>query len=260
MAYLAHTIHPQLVGLWLGSMGWTLTMVSIGLIQWRVWEVADMSDISSGEAWVGIWRVCFYSNTLVTAERNVLFCQKMYISQSFVPMEIGAAQVLMLVALILGLSANASTIYGLRNAFFGRAERRPIRVAFTAGGVLHLLSSLCSFLPLSLNLHAVATNQSISFPKDFHMPPAPLQQHAGPAIGVGMTAAVFSVVSGLLFLCYQFPEKTSAKVEPSGADAGHTEDRPTWRPLSSRSDLADGNSVLSPYALDNAAFQSEERV
>ncbi|KAG5262109.1 hypothetical protein AALO_G00292330 [Alosa alosa] len=243
--------HPQLVGLWLGSIGWILTMVTIGMVQWRLWVVADMSVVSSGLAWVGIWRVCFYSHTVVTSQRGPLYCQKMDISDRFIPKEIAVAQVLMLLALVLGLLANASTLYGLRNVFFGLDERRPIRVAFTAGGLLHLLSSLCSLLPLSLNLHAVATNQNISFPENFHMPPTPLQQYVGVAIRVGISAAVLTIVSGVMFLCYQFPVRAHARVEPSWAEESSSNDPSAGRPHYFRPYLA---------CRDNPAFQSQEHV
>lgn len=264
MAHLLHSVHAQLVGLWLGCVGWILSMVTAGLVQWRVWEVVDVSNISSGVAWVGVWKVCFYSYTLVTAGRGVLFCQRMSISDSFVPMEIGVAQVLMLVALVVGAVANGSTIYGLRNAFFGLDKRRPIRLAFATGGLLHLLTSLCCLLPLTLNLRAVATNQNISFPDRFHMPPVPTQQRAGAAIGVGIAAALLSLLSGLLFLGHRFPVRTSAKVQPtvqpSWTQVLGSEDGSTGRPPSPTSALADTDSGQSRYARDNAAFQSDELV
>ncbi|XP_062384071.1 claudin-34-like [Sardina pilchardus] len=251
MAYLAHTAHAQLVGLSLGSIGWILTMVAIGMVEWRVWVVADLSVVSSGLAWVGIWRVCFYSHTVVTSQRSPLYCQKMDISDSFVPMEIAVAQVLMLLALGLGLLANASTLYGLRNVFFGLDGRRAIRVAFTAGGLLHLLSSLCALLPLSLNLHAVATDQNIGFPENFHMPPAPARQDVGQAIGVGITGAVLSVAGGVVFLCYRYPVGAHARVEPWWADADSSGDLSAGRSRSSGSSLS---------GRDNLAYESQEHV
>ncbi|KAL2087917.1 hypothetical protein ACEWY4_016745 [Coilia grayii] len=252
MAYLAHTAHPQLLGLWAGSVGWILTMVTIGLVQWRVWVVTDVSIISSGLAWVGIWKVCFYSHKVVT-ERGALYCQKMGISDSFVPTEIVTAQILMLVALVLGLLANASTLYGLRNVFFGLDKHRPIRLAFTAGGLLHLLASLSSLIPLGLNLQAVATNQNITFPENFHMPPAPVHQQVGEAIGVGISAAILSVASGVIFLCYRFPVRIHPRAQSpwegvhwlEGPSAGHS--------LPSR-------QVRGGGGVDNPAFQSEEHI
>lgn len=68
MTYLAHTAHAQLGALWLGCVGWTTTAMALGLIQWRVWVVSDREFISSGVAWVGVWRVCFNSHTLVTPD------------------------------------------------------------------------------------------------------------------------------------------------------------------------------------------------
>lgn len=53
MVYLAHSAHAQLGALAMGCVGWTLTAVAMGLIQWRVWHVSGRSVISSGVAWVG---------------------------------------------------------------------------------------------------------------------------------------------------------------------------------------------------------------
>ncbi|XP_063068547.1 claudin-34-like [Engraulis encrasicolus] len=229
--YLAHTVNAQLFGLGAGTVGWILTMVTIGVVQWRIWVVSDLSIISSGYAWVGLWKVCFYSHTDLASKYSSLYCQMMGVSDSFVPMEIVAARVLMLVALVLGLLANASTLYGLRNIFFGLGKHRPIRLAFTIGGVLHLLASVSSLVPLGLNMQAVFTNQNISFPENFYMPSAPLQQHVGPAICMGLSGAILTVATGVIFLFYRFPSRRiHPKGQASGTGGGH----------------------------DNPAFQSEE--
>ncbi|XP_016360050.1 claudin-34-like [Sinocyclocheilus anshuiensis] len=239
MPYLVHTAHAQLVALWLGTVGWTLVIVTVGLVEWRVWEVSDLSFITSGLAWVGIWRVCFYSHALILSDNQIMFCQRIRLSESFTPPEIAAAQVLMLVALFLGLAGNASVIYGLRNVYFGLNK---IRSAFASGGVLLILTGASSLVPVCWNLRSVVNNQTISFPAEFRMPSAPtisfpaefrmpsapVNQSIGPGIIVGIFASVLLVFSGLVFLSYRAPVMLEPKVRlswpgegPSGTHVNH---------------------------------------
>lgn len=100
MPRLAHTPDAQLVALWLSCVGWTPTTVALGLIQWRVWKVSNRDVISSGVAWVGIWRTCFNSHTLMTPGFAVLRCKYIRLTEAFAPPVIVAGQVLMILSLI----------------------------------------------------------------------------------------------------------------------------------------------------------------
>uniref|UniRef100_A0A8D0DIB7 Claudin 34 n=1 Tax=Sander lucioperca TaxID=283035 RepID=A0A8D0DIB7_SANLU len=200
MNYLAHTAHAQLGALWLGCVGWTLTAMALGLIQWRVWQVSDREVISSGVAWVGIWRACFHSHTLVTPGFRVMHCRYISLAEAFTPPEIVAAQVLMLLSLLVGLCGNAGGVYALRNIYFGTERNSPIRLAFFTTGVLCLLASVMSLIPLLWNLISVVTNQTIKFPPEFNMPQAPDSQHVGCGIRVGIVGTVLMIVSGIIFL------------------------------------------------------------
>lgn len=248
MGYLVHTAHLQFMSLWVGLVGWTLTGVAMGLIQWRVWQVSDVSTVTSGVVWVGIWRTCFLSTVLAAGERDGLFCQAMGFLDPFAPPEIPAAQALMVAALVVGVGGNASAVYALRCVYFGRPER-PIRTAFAVAGGLQLLAGACSLVPLSWNLNSVAANRTIGFPPRFHVPPAPLGQHAGAGIGVGMTAALMVVASGLAFLSYRFPVSVSPK-----SDRGDFET--SGMSFSERS--MSPSDVSSYQGRDNPAFQSQE--
>uniref|UniRef100_A0A665W4R2 Claudin 34 n=1 Tax=Echeneis naucrates TaxID=173247 RepID=A0A665W4R2_ECHNA len=199
MTYLADTVHTQLCGLWLSCMGWALTAVALGLVQWRVWVVSDREFISSGVAWVGLWRVCFNSHILVTPGFRVMYCQFMSLTETFTPPEIVAGQILMVLSLLVGLCANAGGVYALRNAYFGVEKNPSIRLLFYAVGALLMLAAAMSVVPLLWNLSSVATNQTIRFPPEFKMPPAPDSQHVGNGVWVGLVGTVMMVVSGLLF-------------------------------------------------------------
>ncbi|XP_051283631.1 claudin-34-like [Dicentrarchus labrax] len=205
MTYLVHTAHAQLGALGLGCVGWTLTAVALGLIQWRVWQVSDREVISSGVAWVGLWRACFNSHTLVTPGFRVMHCKYISLTEAFTPPEIVAGQVLMLLSLLVGLCGNAGSVYALRNAYFGLEKSPPIRLVFSTTGALCLLAAVMSLIPLLWNLSSVVTNQTIKFPPEFKMPQAPHSQHMGGGIGVGLLGAVLMIVSGIIFCTYRLP-------------------------------------------------------
>ncbi|XP_031707541.1 claudin-34-like [Anarrhichthys ocellatus] len=208
MTYLAHTGHAQLGALGLSCVGWTLTAVALGLIQWRVWLVSDREVITSGVAWVGIWRACFNSHTHVTPGFRIMHCRYISLTEAFTPPEIVAGQVLMLLSLLVGLSGNACGVYALRNVYFGMEKSSPIRSAFFTTGALCLSAAVMSIIPLLWNLSSVVTNQTITFPPEFKMPQAPDSQHVGCGIWVGMVGTVLMVVSGIIFCTYRLPVRS----------------------------------------------------
>ncbi|KAI3365856.1 hypothetical protein L3Q82_000839 [Scortum barcoo] len=246
MTYLAHTAHAQLGALWLAFIGWTLTAMALGLIQWRVWLVSDRGVISSGVAWVGIWRACFNSHTLVTPGFRVMHCEYISLTEVFTPPEIVAGQVLMLLSLLAGLSGTAVGVYGLRNVYFGM-KSSSVRLVFSTTGALCLLAAIMSLTPLLWNLSSVVTNQTINFPPEFKMPQAPHSQHVGSGIGVGLVGTVLMIISGIIFCTYRLP----ARSWPSLKEEAHL-DSPVQPVTDSR------GGVTSSGGKDNPAFESQE--
>lgn len=208
MIYVAHTAHWQFLGLILGFLAWIFTIVTAGINEWRLWHVADVSIITSGEAWVGIWRACFYSHVLPRAEN----CQSLSISDPFVPVEIPVAQVLMVGAMISGLAGNIFAAMAMRMAYFSVENRKNIRMVFVMAGVFYLLTATFLLVSLMWNMSSVLNNSTIDFPQEFHLPAAPISQRVGPAIGMGIFASFLMLLSGVLFLCYwyvrQAPERS----------------------------------------------------
>lgn len=181
MVYLAHTAHWQFLGLVAGALSWILIMTTVGLNEWRLWHVADVSVITSGVAWVGIWRACFYSHALPKLEN----CQSISISDDFVPVEIPVAQVLMLVGVVCGVAGNISAAVAIRMAYFSVKDRSNIRLVFVMAGTLYLLTGVSCLVPLVWNMNSVLKNNTIDFPPEFHLPAAPDRQQVGSAIIVG---------------------------------------------------------------------------
>lgn len=207
MMHLAHSAHCQFLGLISGFLAWIFIMATAGLNEWRLWHVADVSVITSGEAWVGIWRACFYSHVLPSAET----CRSLGISDPFVPVEIPVAQVLMVVAVISGLVGNICAAVAMRMAYFSVEDRRHLRPVFVMAAVFYLLTAVFMLVPLVWNMTSVLNNSTISFPHEFQFPAAPLSQRVGSAIGTGLFASILMLVSGVLFLSYRFVWETPEK-------------------------------------------------
>ncbi|XP_022614838.1 claudin-34-like [Seriola dumerili] len=210
MIYLAHTAHRQFLGLVAGFLAWIFTMTTVSLNEWRLWHVDDVSVITSGVAWVGIWKACFYSQVLPETEN----CRSISISDSFVPVEIPVAQVLMVLAVVCGLVGNVSGAVAMRMVYFSLEDRSSIRLVFMLAGTLYLLTGMLSLVPLVWNMSSVLNNSTIDFPPEFHLPVPPVRQQVGSAIGVGILASVLMLISGLLFLSYHYAWNTLKSEAP----------------------------------------------
>lgn len=269
MIYLAHTVHLQLLSLASGIIGWLLSLILTGIVQWRVWHVADTTVITSGIAWVGIWKVCFFSDILVSPELRVMYCQRIGVLDSFVPPEIIAAQGLTIVAVIFAGTGKIATIFGLRKVYFGVDvdQWKQVYAVFLVGGTLYLISSLCILVAVVWNLHSVMSNQSIAFPHEFHMPSAPETQKAGAALPLGIVTCFLLLITGIFLVRYRLPLASHVKVHPEGRDQ---DDRDTGvsstfsgETLSSTSSVLCsfvGQTLNSQLGIDNEAYKFDEKL
>ncbi|XP_031167872.1 claudin-34 [Sander lucioperca] len=249
MIYLAHTAHWQFLGLMAGAIAWILILTTTGLNEWRLWYVADESVITSGVAWVGIWRACFYSHVLPRIEN----CQSIGISDHFAPAEISVAQVLMVLALICGLVGNITAAVAVRMVYFSIKNRRNVRLVFVLAGTLYVLTGTLLLVPLVWNMSSVLKNSTIGFPPEFHLPAAPVRQQVGSAIGVGIFASILMLISGVLFLCYCYAwEALSTEAPRDTRDP--LQGSLTETTLAQKSELPDGTN----QGRDNPAFHTEE--
>ncbi|XP_062854241.1 claudin-34 [Trichomycterus rosablanca] len=217
MAYLAHTAHWQFFALVLAVIGLILTIATSGVDDWRVWYVDDLSAASAGTAWMGVWRACFYSHVLDEAK----FCRSMWMTDSFLPPEIVAAQVLCLVAIVVGFAANLVGGYAVRRTYFNVGAGR-VTPVFVSAAVLYFLAAVCLLVPVFWNVNSVLQNRTIDFPPEFFLPPAPYRQELGLGIVMGIGSSVMILISGLLFLLYRQPQedqkhKTEADVSENPA-------------------------------------------
>ncbi|GAA6084540.1 claudin-34 [Tachysurus ichikawai] len=234
--------HWQFFGLVLAVLGLILMIATTGVDDWRVWYVDDVSVITSGTAWVGIWRACFYSSILDSAK----FCRRISITDSFIPPEIAAAQVLSMTAVPVGIAANLIAGYAMRLAYFN-IDGGHVRLFFFSAGALYFLTATCSLIPVFWNMNSVLENHTIDFPPEFLLPPAPYKQELGLGITTGIGSSVLLIISGLLFLFY----------------------RQTCKPRKHKAEGTGGNTNLRTGALDtenvregryNPAFKIEEKL
>lgn len=188
-----------------------------GVNDWRIWYVDNQTVITGGLAWVGVWRVCFNSHILDSAE----ICKSISLTDSFTPPEIAAAQVLCMVAVGVGVLAILVAGHAVRNAIFG-VNNRHVRLTFVMACSLFWLTAVCSLVPVFWNMNSVLTNLTIDFPPDFYLPSAPVKQEVGSGIGIGIGSGCLLIASGLLLMCYRSPK---AKVPKSG-ETGHFDNNP----------------------------------
>lgn len=244
MIYLANTAHWQFLGLVTGFLAWILIMATSGMNEWRLWYVTDRSVITSGVAWVGIWRVCFYTHALPSFEN----CQSISISDPFVPIEISVAQVLMMLGVIFGLVSNIIAALAMRMAYFSIEDRTNIRLAFVLAGTLYVLTAVLCLVPLGWNMNSVLNNSTIDFPPQFSLPEAPASQQPGTAIGVGIFASIIMLICGLVFLYYRYVWETLRSVSP----------RDKKDPLNGPWTETTLSQPNGNQGVDNPAFQTDE--
>lgn len=249
MIYLSHTAHWQFLGLIAGLLAWILILTTAGLNEWRLWKVADVSVITSGVAWVGIWRACFYSHALPRIEN----CRSISISDPFAPVEIPVAQVLIVLAMVSGLAGNVVAALAMRMVYFSVEDRRNIRLVFVLAGTLYVLTGTFCLVPLVWNMSSVLNNSTIDFPPEFYLPAAPVRQRVGSAIGVGIFASILMLMSGLLFLCYRYAWQALSSEAPRDT-GGQLRGPRTEMTLVRKSELANGDN----QGRDNPAFHIEE--
>ncbi|XP_054078775.1 claudin-34 [Rissa tridactyla] len=205
MSSLVSTSHLQLAAFALGTVGWILCTISMGIVEWRVWHVDNTTIISSGIAWVGIWKVCFISYLHVSPGYKEQFCHKFSGYDSSIPHEIYAAQGLLLIAMFMGLLGLTATIFALRNICMGITHKTLITRFFLVGGFFYVFAGLCVLIPVSWNFYSVTHNQSIAFPPSSYMPSSPVAQEAGAAIPIGIVAVILLLLSGTFSLSYRLP-------------------------------------------------------
>ncbi|XP_074153411.1 claudin-34-like [Sminthopsis crassicaudata] len=211
----------QLSSFALVTVGWILSLASMGRMDWRVWHLEEnpSSMVSSGITWVGIWKVCFYSTILhpPPQEKSGKICHSYIKYDNFLPQDFRIVQNIFLFACILGAMGKVSITIAMRNFYLGIPQRSAICNPFTIGGFFYISAGICILICVIWNYHSVFTNESITFPDTFHIPPSPETQEIGDAVSMAIIAAILMLLGGIFFLSLKGGKHTgtSSNVETS---------------------------------------------
>uniref|UniRef100_A0A8D2KUG0 Uncharacterized protein n=1 Tax=Varanus komodoensis TaxID=61221 RepID=A0A8D2KUG0_VARKO len=199
---LGHVTCLQFCGLFLAILGWIMCVTSTAVEQWRVWHVHNVTGISSGIVWIGIWKVCFMKDA--TEKNKYFYCEEFTDEHKTLPKEIFIAQDLMALASIVNALAISFMSFALWNVFKTTKQKEALITFFTIGGILNLAAGVIVSIPISWNLHSVLAKEEIEFPEFFQLPRAPKDQYVGTAIYIGFGAVALQLVSGSFILIQKY--------------------------------------------------------
>ncbi|XP_042830239.1 claudin-34 isoform X1 [Panthera tigris] len=204
----------QTAGFTLATIGWILTITSMGLVEWRVWHIGNTSLSYSGVVCVGMWKVCIYHHVPNT-NRSAL-CYHYAYNDTYIPLDIRICQNLLLVASILGLMGRVSIIFALKNLCVGSGQRNVTFSPLVVSGILDIAAGICILIPVIWNYRSVMNEEGIAFPPFLSIPFKPNTQELGSAILVAGLSAIMMLSSGLIFLFYRCP--IACRVHPQTSE------------------------------------------
>ncbi|KAM6151489.1 claudin-34-like [Rhynchocyon petersi] len=182
---LVRSAHCQLAGFIAVTIGWILSITSIGLVEWRVWNITRSPPSGFSEVHVGMWDVCIYDS-----KKNGV-CHYYTHPDTYLPVSLRSSRSLLLLAFVIGVLGKAAFIFAFRN----RPLRNPTTTLtpYTTAGLLYMCAGCCVSISVIWCYYCLKINEGISFPSNFHLPFQPDSQQAG----VGLLLAA---VSALLML------------------------------------------------------------
>ncbi|KAM4798279.1 claudin-34-like [Urocitellus parryii] len=204
MVWLVSSANCQVAGFAIATVGWILSGISMGLVEWRMWYMNHHPlPASSGVTCVGMWRVCIYNHESNTSKSKM--CYQYTYHDDFLPPSICVGQHLLLAANILGLLGKAFIVLALRNVYMGILQKNATCNPFVASGILNITASGCILIVVLWNYYSIISMEGIEFPSSFHVPFKPDVQEVGSALIVATLAAFLLLLSGIIFLSYTFP-------------------------------------------------------
>ncbi|XP_058391143.1 claudin-34 [Diceros bicornis minor] len=213
MILLINSANCQVAGFAVATVGWILSTICMGLVEWRVWYMDNTSLFPSGLACVGMWKVCIYHRA--GNFNRPTSCHRYTYHDTYLPVDIHVAQNLLLIASVLGLLGKVSTTFALRNVYVGILWKNATCTAFVASGILNIAAGVCISIAVIWNYYSVMNEEGIAFPPHFCMPFKPDTQEIGSAVTVACLAAFMMLLSGSFFLSYKFPLESQPHPEVS---------------------------------------------
>ncbi|XP_029028394.1 claudin-17-like [Betta splendens] len=170
----------------LGVIGLIGTIAATAMPMWRVSAFIGANLIVMETLWEGLWMDCYY---------EVIRMQcKVYDSMLILPPELQASRALMSAAVALAVVSVVVTATGLSKGRLGSDDVRARRITLAFGGVLFLLSSVSTLIPVSWVGYTVIA--------DFYNPTVidARKRELGSALFVGWATSAILLVTGILLL------------------------------------------------------------
>ncbi|XP_071076535.1 claudin-34-like [Desmodus rotundus] len=206
MSLPVQSARRQVAGFAVGTLGCIFCMMSMGLTEWRVWHVEHAPPSPAGLACIGMWKVCIYRHSRYSG-RDIA-CHLYHYADTYLPLDVRAAQSLLLAASVLGLLGKGLLVLALRHVFVGRLRTDEAHDLFLTAGILKVSAGTCISVAVVCNYCSVVRAAGIAFPPSFALPFKPKAQHVGGTCGVAVLAALMLLLSGLLSFFYKVPPES----------------------------------------------------
>lgn len=203
MRLFVHRIKCQVAAFAVTTLGWIVSMMSMGLVEWRVWYMDNTTSVfPPGLACIGLWKVCTHHH--ISYSRRNAMCHLYTYRDTYLPAGIRVAQHLLLAASLLGLLGKVLISSALRNVYLGQLRKDATWNLFVASGILNVTAGVFISVAVIWNSHSVMNEEGIAFPPAFYLPFRPDRQEIGSAVPAAVLAAFMMLFSGLLSLSYKF--------------------------------------------------------
>uniref|UniRef100_A0A8C2C7E4 Claudin n=1 Tax=Cyprinus carpio TaxID=7962 RepID=A0A8C2C7E4_CYPCA len=215
----------QLMGMFLGIVGWCLESSSTNSAMWRKASHGE-AVVTASSRFEGLWLSCA-SNSL-----GAIHCQR-FKTVLGLPGYIQACRALMIIALILGLLAVILAAMGLKCTKLGStSEESKGKISLTAG-VLFILSGVCVMVAVSW--YAARVVQEFNDP--FY---GGTKYELGAGLYLGWAAAALDILGGAI-LCTSFKSSRPAKTRSLNYNYSASQPQKIYRSAPSE------NSVSKAY-------------
>ncbi|KAG7474052.1 hypothetical protein JOB18_005485 [Solea senegalensis] len=177
----------QLLGFFLGLLGFTGTVAATLLPHWRTTAYVGSNIITATAYMKGLWMECVWHST------GIYQCE-LYRSLLALPHDLQAARALMVLSCITSVLASLVSVMGMKCTRFARGSFVKTPLA-TSGGIGFLCAGLLCLITVSWT-----TNDVIL---DFYSPflPSGLKCEIGLAVYLGYASSCLSLCGGLV-LCW----------------------------------------------------------
>ncbi|XP_035808791.2 claudin-14 [Amphiprion ocellaris] len=177
----------QLLGFFLGLLGFTGTVVATVLPHWRSTAYVGSNIITATTQMKGLWMECVWHST------GIYQCE-LYRSLLALPRDLQAARALMVLSCVTSVLASVVSVMGMKCTRFARDSliKSPLVLS---GGICFLCAGLLCLITVSWTTNDVIV--------EFYDPflPSGLKYEIGLAVYLGYASACLSLAGGLV-LCW----------------------------------------------------------